>query len=52
MGRPARFIPENKDGALVETTGRTLGARVLLVTGTKYLRGSTPLCYPFRSGPA
>ncbi|MCP3957347.1 MAG: hypothetical protein GY719_05795 [bacterium] len=31
MGRPARFIPENKDGVLVEVTARTIGARALLV---------------------
>ncbi len=31
MGRLARFIPENKDGVLVEVTGRTIGARALLV---------------------
>ncbi len=31
MGRPARFIPENKDGVLVELSGRTIGARALLV---------------------
>ena len=31
MGRPARFIPENKDGVLVEVTGRVIGARALLV---------------------
>lgn len=29
--RPARFIPENKDGVLVEVTGRAIGARALLV---------------------
>ncbi len=31
MGRPARFIPENKDGVLVEVTARVIGARALLV---------------------
>ena len=31
MGRLARFIPENKDGVLVEVTGRVNGARALLV---------------------
>ncbi len=31
MGRLARFIPENKDGVLVEVTCRTIGARALLV---------------------
>jgi len=31
MGRPARYIPENKDGVLVEVTGRVIGARALLV---------------------
>ena len=31
MGRPARFIPENKTGVLVEVTCRTIGARALLV---------------------
>ena len=31
MGRPPRFIPENKDGVLVEVTGRVIGARALLV---------------------
>lgn len=31
MGRPARFIPENKNGVLVEVTGRVIGARALLV---------------------
>ncbi|MCP3961968.1 MAG: hypothetical protein GY719_29350, partial [bacterium] len=31
MGRPPRFIPENQDGVLVEVTGRTIGARALLV---------------------
>ena len=31
MGRSPRFIPKNKDGVLVEITGRTLGARALLV---------------------
>ncbi len=31
MGRPARFIPENNDGVLVEVTCRTIGARALLV---------------------
>ena len=31
MGRPARFIPENKDDVLVEVTGRVIGARALLV---------------------
>ena len=33
MGRPARFIPENKDGVLVEVTVRTIGARALLTPG-------------------
>ena len=31
MGRPARFLPENTDGVLVEVTCRTIGARALLV---------------------
>ncbi len=31
MGRPARFIPENKNGVLVEVTCRAIGARALLV---------------------
>ena len=31
MGRFQRFIPENKDGVLVEITCRTIGARALLV---------------------
>ena len=31
MPRPARFIPENKDGVLVEITSRTIGARALLL---------------------
>ena len=31
MPRSQRFIPENKDGVLVEVTGRTIGARALLV---------------------
>ncbi len=31
MGRPPRFIPENKDGVLVEVTGRVIGARSMLV---------------------
>ncbi len=31
MGRPARFIPENKNGVLVEVTCRTIGGRALLV---------------------
>ncbi|MCP3958457.1 MAG: hypothetical protein GY719_11440 [bacterium] len=33
MGRPARFIPENKDGVLVEITVRAIGARALLTPG-------------------
>ena len=31
MARPERFIPENKDGVLVEVTGRTIGGQALLV---------------------
>ena len=31
MGRRKRFIPENKDGVLVEITARTTGAKALLV---------------------
>lgn len=31
MPRPARFIPENRDGVLVEVTGRVIGARSLLL---------------------
>ncbi len=31
MGRPARYIPEHQPGVLVEVTGRTIGARALLV---------------------
>ncbi|MEM7354133.1 MAG: transposase [Acidobacteriota bacterium] len=31
MGRPLRHIPENKDGVLVEVTGRVIGARALLL---------------------
>ncbi len=31
MGRPQRYIPENRDGVLVEVTVRTIGARALLV---------------------
>ncbi len=31
MGRPARFIPENKNGVLVEVTSRVIGARAMLV---------------------
>ena len=31
MGRPARFIPENADGVLVEVTARVIGARALLL---------------------
>ncbi len=30
MGRPARYIPENKDGVLVEVTCRAIGGRALL----------------------
>ncbi len=33
MGRPARFIPENKNGVLVEVTSRVIGARALLAPG-------------------
>jgi hypothetical protein len=38
MGRYPRFIPENRDGVLVELTARTIGARALL----------TPSPNPFR----
>ncbi len=31
MGRPQRYVPENRDGVLVEVTVRTIGARALLV---------------------
>ena len=31
MGRPARYIPENQEGVLVEVTGRVIGGRALLV---------------------
>ncbi len=31
MGRPQRFIPKNKDGVLVEISGRAIGACALLV---------------------
>ncbi len=31
MGRPARYIPENKDGVLVEITCRCIGGRALLM---------------------
>ncbi len=31
MGRPARYIPETKDGVLVEVTSRVIGARAMLV---------------------
>ena len=31
MGRPKRFIPETKDGVLVEVTSRVIGARAMLV---------------------
>ncbi len=31
MGRPARYIPENKNGVLVEITCRCIGGRALLV---------------------
>ena len=31
MGRPQRFIPENKDGVLVEITSRVIGARAMLL---------------------
>ena len=31
MGRPARFIPENQNGVLVEVTSRVIGARAMLV---------------------
>ncbi len=33
MGRLARFIPENKDGVLVEVTCRTIGGKALLTPG-------------------
>ena len=33
MPRPARFIPENKDGVLVEVSGRVIGGRALLLPG-------------------
>ena len=31
MGRPLRHIPENKNGVLLEVTGRVIGARALLL---------------------
>ncbi len=33
MGRPARYIPENKNGILVEVTCRAIGGRALLTPG-------------------
>ncbi len=33
MGRPARYIPENKNGVLVEVTCRAIGGRALLSPG-------------------
>ena len=30
MGRPARYIPENKEGVLVEISCRAIGGRALL----------------------
>ncbi len=33
MGRPARYIPENKNGVLVEVTSRAIGGRALLCPG-------------------
>ncbi len=33
MGRPARFIPENTNGVLVEVTSRVIGARAMLTPG-------------------
>ncbi len=33
MGRPARYIPENKNGVLVEVTCRAIGGRALLTPG-------------------
>ncbi len=33
MGRPARYIPENKDGVLVEVSCRCIGGRALLTPG-------------------
>ena len=33
MGRPARHIPANTDGVLVEVTTRVTGARALLTPG-------------------
>ncbi len=38
MGRPARYIPENKNGVLVEVTCRAIGGRALL----------TPVPNPFK----
>ncbi len=37
MGRPARFVPENKNGVLVEVTCRVIGARALLVQSPEIL---------------
>lgn len=31
MGRPQRYLPENRDGVLVEVTCRAIGARALLL---------------------
>ena len=33
MGRPARYIPENKNGVLVEVSCRCIGGRALLSPG-------------------
>ncbi len=33
MGRPARYIPENKNGVLVEVSCRAIGGRALLTPG-------------------
>ncbi len=33
MGRPARYIPKNKNGVLVEVTCRAIGGRALLTPG-------------------
>ena len=33
MGRPARYIPENKTGVLVEVSCRCIGGRALLTPG-------------------
>ncbi len=33
MGRPARYIPENKNGVLVEVTCRAIGGKALLTPG-------------------